>query len=347
MARSSKKSRNSELKKQPPKILYKYVIGDRTDILIKQCIRFTQPALLNDPFEVRPAFLDWRNKREIGSMLDDEMDKSLKEEFRKIPALMENIGLQDVILNLAKDTAGKIKGDFCDLMRSFGPVVGSGLEKATDKISILSLTEDRNNLLMWSHYANQHMGFVIGFDASHEFINHKLYDDEFRHPRPVLYTRRRPKMDFSNIVGSSDDLFAQFFLTKSMEWSYEKEWRVTDASSNANTIIKLDSGDEVNLFSAPHDSIREVIIGARSTDDVKHLICAILATTNSLHHVKLYKAIISSENFDLDFYEIRFLDGPKQTAIDLNYDPSRAEFNEATEKYAIAFKEKIGIFPVK
>lgn len=30
----------------------------------------------------------------------------------------------------------------------------------------LSLTEKPDNLLMWSHYAQQHMGFVIEFDSS-------------------------------------------------------------------------------------------------------------------------------------------------------------------------------------
>jgi hypothetical protein len=37
--------------------------------------------------------------------------------------------------------------------------------------AMLSLTKQRNNLLMWSHYSASHQGFVIGFDAAHPFFN--------------------------------------------------------------------------------------------------------------------------------------------------------------------------------
>src|SRR4051812_39186693 len=36
--------------------LYKYLLGDRLDILEGGMIRFTPPMALNDPFEVRPFF---------------------------------------------------------------------------------------------------------------------------------------------------------------------------------------------------------------------------------------------------------------------------------------------------
>jgi hypothetical protein len=36
-----------------PKVLYKYVVPDRIDILLNKRIRFTQACLLNDPFEFR------------------------------------------------------------------------------------------------------------------------------------------------------------------------------------------------------------------------------------------------------------------------------------------------------
>ncbi|EPJ44297.1 MAG: hypothetical protein OFPII_35920 [Osedax symbiont Rs1] len=40
-----------------------------------------------------------------------------------------------------------------------------------DMYGILSMTERIDNLLMWSHYADSHTGFVIGFDPSHDFFD--------------------------------------------------------------------------------------------------------------------------------------------------------------------------------
>jgi hypothetical protein len=38
-------------------------------------------------------------------------------------------------------------------------------------VGILSLTEKRDNLLMWAHCAAQHTGYFIGFDTTHEYWN--------------------------------------------------------------------------------------------------------------------------------------------------------------------------------
>lgn len=45
-------------KKHRPKRLYKYATPDRVDVLEGLKIRFTQAAVLNDPFECSPAFSD-------------------------------------------------------------------------------------------------------------------------------------------------------------------------------------------------------------------------------------------------------------------------------------------------
>jgi hypothetical protein len=54
----------------------------------------------------------------------------------------------------------------------------------------LSLTENNNNLLMWSHYAENHKGFVIEFNTNSKmFIDHdkSLF-------KKVKYTTKRPSL---------------------------------------------------------------------------------------------------------------------------------------------------------
>jgi hypothetical protein len=342
--RSSKKGFNREIRKFPPPILYTYVVGERVDIIENQSIRFTQPESLNDPFEVRPVFSGWGSRKDLKHLMKESTSQSIAQETSKVPQLKNFPWLKDWVSQTVNEKVNLIENDFFDFLNAFAPMIGDSFSKASNKIAILSLTEDRNNLLMWSHYAAQHTGLVIGFRANHKFINQKVHDnDELRHPRPVAYSKSRPKFDFSQPYREADDIFSQFFLTMSREWSYEKEWRVIQSSGAASKSFMLDNGEAVYLFDAPHDAVCEVIIGARATDRTKVIVPVILRLNPSLHHVKLYKASLNSEEFGLSFSEVKYLDGSEQTAIDLLYDPSRDAWNAAIKKYVAAFEEKTGM----
>lgn len=134
--------------------------------------------------------------------------------------------------------------------------------------AVVSLSETNNNLLMWSHYADQHKGMVIEFDVNRvlldeykdftalkfdedldeEIIDHA--ENERRkninagHIQKVRYNAKRPSMQkFENIL--------EHFLIKSDEWIYEKEHRIILPLLTADYIIvhekHLDS-IEFNLY---------------------------------------------------------------------------------------------------
>lgn len=121
--------------------------------------------------------------------------------------------------------------------------------------AVLSLSETNNNLLMWSHYAEQHQGIVIEFDYSVPlFDSYKSFaatkhdpemdaevlDEEENERRKninagaiqrVRYNSRRPRLNnYENLL--------EHFLVKSEEWIYEKEHRV---------ILPLVAADKVIL----------------------------------------------------------------------------------------------------
>jgi hypothetical protein len=77
---------------------------------------------------------------------------------------------------------------------------------------LLCFSEEWNNILLWSHYADQHRGVCLGFDVSGS-------SDSFGH---VEYTPNR--MPFPKTL---DQFFMWDLLrTKFKRWEYEKEWRV-------------------------------------------------------------------------------------------------------------------------
>lgn len=147
-------------------------------------------------------------------------------------------------------------------------------------IGVISFTENKENLLMWAHYANEHKGVVAGvahipavgsifenlFRAD-SFIN-SAWGEEWSQfdgvPKPVSYRKglryRNDKFDYdySNISAEgADRILYEVFLQKSDEWIYEQEHRV---------VLRLEQSDRIeipNLDIISNERIKN-IIGASS-----------------------------------------------------------------------------------
>ena len=91
----------------------------------------------------------------------------------------------------------------------------------------LSLSATATNVLMWSHYAQNHEGYVIGFDADHEYFGESV--------SPVIYSSVRPPHNpFEHRHSGA------IFYTKSADWSYEQEYRKFHSFVEP---IKLENGN--------------------------------------------------------------------------------------------------------
>lgn len=140
-------------------------------------------------------------------------------------------------------------------------------------IGVISFTENKENLLMWAHYANEHKGIVAGI--AHFPRGGCIFENLFRAdsllssalgeewsqfdgiPKPVSYRKglryRNDKFDYdySNISAEgADRILYEVFLQKSDEWIYEQEHRV---------ILRLEQSDRViipNLEFISNSSIR-------------------------------------------------------------------------------------------
>jgi hypothetical protein len=145
------------------------------------------------------------------------------------------------------------------------------------QFGMICLAENFNNILMWSHYADNHRGAVVGFDVSHPFFNttEKLYDFEyggterdlgtpgFGSPKKIDYVERRIYIS----LGENYSLYDIFF-TKSIHWSYEKESRIIKNIYNISPDRILQSGEKIYLTEVPKECITNIIFGLRCGDDV-------------------------------------------------------------------------------
>ncbi|MBT0729234.1 DUF2971 domain-containing protein [Rosenbergiella nectarea] len=84
---------------------------------------------------------------------------------------------------------------------------------------IVCLTRDYDNYLMWSHYANSHTGFCIGFDS---VFTHSIEDRGLE--GEVVYVDTYPR--FNYYTDSSQEYLNCTYLHKGMPWAYENEYRV-------------------------------------------------------------------------------------------------------------------------
>src|SRR5262245_42021305 len=76
------------------KRLFKYVVPDRVDTLTNASLRFTQPHLFNDPFEMQPvlnSLLSEEEEKRIGLEVDSSYIRSIADEI--LPNLYEKLGI--------------------------------------------------------------------------------------------------------------------------------------------------------------------------------------------------------------------------------------------------------------
>lgn len=284
--------------------LYKYLIPERIDILSNGLIRFTQPALFNDPFEMSPYISAIASEEEIDEIFDAQHVAQIREEHKKMNresrrALkfeeFQKRYPKEILLPRVKESA---KGKALDKAKESLSIAMS------QAIGILCLTGKPDNLLMWAHYAASHTGMVIEFDVEHPFFNQEfkgslspagLGEDlskDYGYLKPMIYSETRPEITISS-VKSFDS-----FLVKSNEWKYEEEWRMLMPTVSAHETKNID-GEDVCLYAVPKSAIVKVILGCRASDKLLELVMKIKNTDNDLDHLQIEKMTLDEKSFGL------------------------------------------------
>lgn len=149
--------------------------------------------------------------------------------------------------------------------------------EANKKVNgVFSVTPVNNNILMWSHYANSHKGFCVGFDSV------KLFECLMGGGAPVNYATEYPIISPIEI---HEEQYRQQILTKSKHWAYEFEYRLTTFRRN-NMSIPI-----------PPDAITEIIFGAKMNNEFK---TQIKRACNKLSHIKFFNSIPNENEFKLN-----------------------------------------------
>lgn len=285
--------------------LYKYLPPERIDVLSNGLIRFTQPVLFNDPFEMSPFIAAIATQEEITQMFHSQHEGHVRDEFMK---LNRRARRKKKFENFQKLYP---KAEL--LPEVIETASGKGLEKAKEQLSeamtkdlgILCLTTKFDNLLMWAHYAQSHEGMVIEFDGDSNFFrqvftksqNSDVIDEElskdYGYLKEVQYNKSRPAIIISH-VNSFDP-----FLIKGEEWSYEEEWRMLMPTATAQKITTDKKGEDVYLYEIPRAAITKVILGCRAGDELLNSVRQIKEANEELTHLQIERMALDEKDFRL------------------------------------------------
>jgi hypothetical protein len=121
------------------------------------------------------------------------------------------------------------------------------LGEQISKRRLYCLTPFPDSTLMWSHYAANHRGTCLEFDKNNALIGRA---------RPVRYSKTYPEWTPQTAI---DDPLKLVF-TKSMDWSYEREFRII--ASSLDGPLKLHG----NFVLLPAGALTAIIVGCESPD---------------------------------------------------------------------------------
>lgn len=155
------------------------------------------------------------------------------------------------------------------LSNGVGPVskretLKAQIDELKDQVVILCLTRSAFNPLMWAHYADQHQGFVIGYDVSGPFLNSPDYNLITVDSGDVLYTNTKTPFALNpESMGALLGLYQQAFgfegpadqalarrllLTKHASWVYEEEVRVVKRVVDWTKTVGEDQADPFRSY---------------------------------------------------------------------------------------------------
>lgn len=282
--------------------IFKYISDNDFEIVIdsifkENLIKFSKAKEFNDPFELKPHFTGIFNDEFIKDFRNPKFLKNiLKEQYNSNNEINRKMSFKE-FFEYANTQSAAINEESRNIMNSQSLLdeFNKNYSLNIERFGILSLTTKEDNLLMWSHYANSHKGFVIEFDLNNDFFNTQI-DSKFFCSKldKVEYSEKRPSgklADFEN--------FTSICLTKSKEWEYEDEYRMFMPLEKAYS-----SSNDLFLFKFPRKMIKAVYLGCNMSIENKNIFLNLIKFEKYLNHIEIFQSRISEKDYKLVFNKI-------------------------------------------
>lgn len=278
-----------------PKNLYRYRSCNPNNFktLEEEKFLLTKPTLFNDPYDsllyidrqkiiselTKEAEYDIVEKTQNDSQFKEEQIQLLGKDFVDRFAHMTPFK-NSKEKEFYKKASDKIYTEFVDKL------IDESIKAMKQSSLVACLSEDFDSILMWSHYADNHRGFVLNYDFKSrysiktkipgvnatEFADKKLFPVQYSEKRfdATYYVEFHFIDNYFRSIGLKlnkpffDKLFYyKFLLFKSPSWEYEKEWRIIK-QTNINYNDKKSDIDFINDIRP-----KEILLGSKISNENK------------------------------------------------------------------------------
>lgn len=259
-----------------PERLYRFYSVEKAEQLLRDArVFFPSPADFNDPFDCK-ANIVFRASKHTRERYAREL---LRRKAPEMPRWVRN--------KVTKKGSSK---------EAYTRAIERFLNRIHTSVGILSLSARRDSILMWSHYAQKHAGVCL------EFRNITNMGNPTIPPLKVQYSETNPELNFAEVEGLIDRQDAEgeaarrmvvecIYLTKSVEWKYEKEWRIVDILGGRG------------FRAVRMDALSGVIFGCHTPEAEKERIKSQIEKSGA--HPTLYQALECRPSYSLEFREFR------------------------------------------
>lgn len=266
-----------------PELLYKFRTWNdkfHKRVLNENELYFSSPNLFNDPFDTKiyPNYGLLKTDEDIKNYINIEVIPTINK-------VLENNTIDtNYLYNRLSEVEKKIINGTWEI--EMNKIWDDNYE---NNLGIISFSTEKNgvtplsNLLLWSHYADQHKGFCVVFNGKN--LGDAIIKWSSGNSGGYVQYEEYPQI---NPIGS-DFQKSQYIknTTKSPYWSYENEYR----------FIEVNIGIINRIFNFTNDCVSRVIVGCAASQSTYDEISAICKDKNW----PIFKAIKRKYAFELDF----------------------------------------------
>lgn len=297
------------MRKHDRSFFYKYLSFD-TALRVVESKRFqwSSPVNFNDPFDHQAGFSLEIEKEEFARLLTESIervifsDEAISVQPQSMFAAL-TIQMRAIRHRLNRDEIMKqLRGaslQVADNLHAHFSQLNQTVHVQLFQSRVFCVTELHDNVVMWSHYAEEHKGVVLKLACIDEIDNTLLaarkvkYSDRFiSFPSAEVYAKHltgEAPIDFVSLCWD-------IAFTKHVDWSYEREWRVHLALPQGSP------GDGYSLYDEDPRVFQAAYLGCRMDEAHQRQIVATIR--KEIPAMEIYMARKSSTNFGLSFHRI-------------------------------------------
>ncbi|MBM6552198.1 DUF2971 domain-containing protein [Marinomonas ostreistagni] len=252
--------------------LYKYYQPESVGFILTKngvSVRLSQPELLNDPFEGKPAHSHFFLERDVYEVLDNFISEDAAEVTDEELYLIKEI---PKFYQKQKHTNWAVNNTF----------------------GISSFSKNEKSNPMWAYYSKDHTGFLIEFE---DFNTMKPYFHHAGHGISVKYTANR--YDQKEHKESWLKYIVNSMIRKDSAWTHEREFRVISHLEGAQYDQVDDMGFPIYSIEIPKKHIKRIILGYRSSKSLARKV--MLWKFKTSPETLVEKATLNDEKFLLDY----------------------------------------------